>query len=401
MPPATSAVQLPDWLADIRRLSHDSTPNAVVPTSELEEWRYSRIDEIDTTAFSANERPTNAEDQPDRINFADGWLIGELPTIDGATISLASSRDDLSLLDRTKDTIDCLHGSSLASPLLIEAGRGQLISEPIRINHTFETAGGLSAPHLLIRAERSSVITVIEHFRSSDDAQLVLPVVEIKTEPDAVVNHVAVQELGPNTISIARIRGSAGQQSTVTTSVVGLGGSYARTELDVSLDGRGASAKLLSTYLASSTQMLDFRTNQRHSAPDTVSDLVFKGVLAGSASSVYSGMIHVDEDAPGTDASQTNRNVKLSKDAWAYSVPNLEIEQNQVSCSHASTVGEMDEDQLFYLESRGVPDKEAERLLLEGFFAEVTDQIPDAQTRDKVSTSIKAALRQELDQEGA
>ena len=113
--------------------------------------------------------------------------------------------------------------------------------------------------------------------------------------------------------------------------------------------------------------------------------------MTGQAQSVYTGLIRVAETAPGTDAYQTNRNLKLSDDAWAYSVPNLEIEQNQVSCSHASTVGEIDEQQRFYLESRGVPSTEAEQLLVSGFFAEVIDALPVPELRPALTWKSRIA----------
>ena len=119
--------------------------------------------------------------------------------------------------------------------------------------------------------------------------------------------------------------------------------------------------------------MLDFRTFQDHAAPDTTSNLLFKGAVGDQAASVYTGLIQVEKNARGTNAFQTNRNLKLSDDAWAESVPNLEIENNDVHCSHASTVGPIDEDQRFYLESRGVPPEVAERLIVAGFFDEVLE----------------------------
>ncbi len=122
--------------------------------------------------------------------------------------------------------------------------------------------------------------------------------------------------------------------------------------------------------------MHDFRTLQDHAAPKTRSNLLFKGALAGHAQSVYTGLIKVRKEARGTDAFQTNRNLKLSEHAWAESVPNLEIETNDVRCSHASAVGPIDEDQRFYLESRGVPTAIAERLIVLGFFDEVLEQLP-------------------------
>src|SRR3954462_4501703 len=122
--------------------------------------------------------------------------------------------------------------------------------------------------------------------------------------------------------------------------------------------------------------MLDFRTFQDHASPDTTSNLLFKGAVGGHSRSVYTGMIRVRPTARGTNAFQTNRNIKLSEHAWAESVPNLEIENNDVRCSHASAVGPIDENQLFYLESRGVPPWIAERLIVTGFFDEVLEQLP-------------------------
>jgi Fe-S cluster assembly protein SufD len=117
--------------------------------------------------------------------------------------------------------------------------------------------------------------------------------------------------------------------------------------------------------------MLDLRTYQEHRAPDTTSHLLFKGAVAEESHSVYTGLIRIKPDARGSNAYQTNRNLKLSDSAWAESVPNLEIENNDVHCSHASTVGPVDEEQRFYVESRGVPSKVAERLIVAGFFDEV------------------------------
>ena len=122
--------------------------------------------------------------------------------------------------------------------------------------------------------------------------------------------------------------------------------------------------------------MHDFRTIQDHDAPHTNSDLLFKGVVQGSAQSVYTGLIRVREHARGTAAFQTNRNLTLGEHAWASSVPNLDIQTNDVKCSHASTVGPIDPEQRFYLESRGVPTNIADRLIVLGFFDEVLDQLP-------------------------
>ena len=183
-----------------------------------------------------------------------------------------------------------------------------------------------------------------------------------------------------------------GQEGNLRVGLIGLGGSYARLRTDCTLSGRGATGDLLAAYFGDGDQTLDFRTFQHHDAPDTTSNLLFKGAVGGRSRSVYTGLIKVSKDARGTNAFQTNRNVKLSDDAWAESVPNLEIETNDVRCSHASTVGPVDPEQRFYLESRGVPPTIADRLIVAGFFDEVVRQLPGEALVDEVSQRISEKL---------
>jgi Fe-S cluster assembly protein SufD len=147
-----------------------------------------------------------------------------------------------------------------------------------------------------------------------------------------------------------------------------------RTEARIS--GAGGSTRQVALYFAGGDQMHDFRTIQDHDAPHTTSDLLFKGAVQDRSRSVYTGLIKIRKHARGTSAFQTNRNLTLSEGAWAESVPNLEIETNDVKCSHASAVGPIDPEQRFYLESRGIPTQIAERLIVLGFFDEVLDQLP-------------------------
>ena len=142
--------------------------------------------------------------------------------------------------------------------------------------------------------------------------------------------------------------------------------------------------------------MLDLRTFQEHRAPDTTSNLLFKGAVGDHSHSVYTGLIRIKPDARGSNAVQTNRNLKLSEHAWAESVPNLEIENNDVHCSHASTVGPVDEDQRFYLESRGVPTAVADRLIVGGFFDEVLDDLPVPQLAESVRARLDVLLDRQV-----
>jgi Fe-S cluster assembly protein SufD len=148
----------------------------------------------------------------------------------------------------------------------------------------------------------------------------------------------------------------------------------------------------LAAYFGDGTQMHDFRTLQEHGAPRTKSDLVFKGAVGGTARSVYSGLIRMRHGAKGADAFQTNRNLVLSDGAHADSVPNLDIEENDVRCSHASAIGQIDREQRFYLESRGVPPAVAERLILLGFFEDLWVRIAAPGVRDHLAAAVAARL---------
>ena len=399
----SAAESAPAWLSDLRAdalLEHGTTP---APSDEEEVWRYSRIAAIDLGAFSptvsAGERPSIADLPAGAtvVDVVDGAIASiETGDLGTATVqSLADHPDGAALYGNTRgdaDAVSLLHDANVSDIVMIDVPRATHVESLIVIDTWSDAPQGLSCPHTIIRAAAGSSVTVLERRRSGDENQLVIPVVEIDAAPDARVGYLVVQELGRNTISLESHTSQADQQAHVISSVAAFGGSYARTRADFRLIGRGASGDLLSAYFGDGDQMLDFRTFQEHAAPDTTSKLLFKGAVTGNAQSVYSGLIRVSEDAPGTNAFQTNRNLKLSEDAWAYSVPNLEIEQNQVSCSHASTVGEIDEDQRFYLESRGVPTTIAEQLLVSGFFAEVIDQMPVDAVKAELQATIDAAL---------
>ena len=167
-----------------------------------------------------------------------------------------------------------------------------------------------------------------------------------------------------------------------------LGGSYARLRTDSALQGESGTSQLRAAFIGRDDQMLDFRTLQDHLAPRTTSDLLFMGAVADRSHSVYSGLIRVRRGAVRSDAMQTNHNLVLDEGAHADSVPNLDIEENDVKCSHGSTVGPVDEDQRYYLESRGVEPEVAERLIVAGFFENIAEQVPVAGTRSMIGRAL-------------
>jgi Fe-S cluster assembly protein SufD len=171
-------------------------------------------------------------------------------------------------------------------------------------------------------------------------------------------------------------------------SAVALGGDYARLRSESKLVGSAAESDQLAVYFGDHAQMLDFRTLQDHDAPNTRSDLLFKGAVEDEARSVYSGLVHLRPSAQKANASQSNRNLVLTEGASAESIPNLVIEANDVRCSHASAVGPIDDDALYYLESRGIPPEEAERLIVLGFFDDVFARLPVAALTGSLRRSV-------------
>jgi Fe-S cluster assembly protein SufD len=276
------------------------------------------------------------------------------------------------------DVFATLNDAFVAEPVVVDVPAGVVVPGPVVVVHLTEGERVAAFPRLAVRAGDDSEVSVLEIQASGTGAALVVPVTEILVGRAARVGHVTVQQLGLATWQLGLQVSQVAAEATIRTTSVGFGGDYARLRTDCRMLGRGATGELDAVYFGEGTQTLDFRTFQDHVAPDCTSNLLFKGAVGGQSRSVYTGMIRVGKQARGTNAFQTNRNVKLSEGAWAESVPNLVIENNDVRCSHASAVGPVDEDQRFYLESRGVPTDEAERLIVAGFFDEVLSRLPVA-----------------------
>ncbi|MDE0802852.1 MAG: SufD family Fe-S cluster assembly protein [Acidimicrobiales bacterium] len=385
---AAAALAGPDWLVERRRSAAARFADAELPSAEEEVWRYSRIGDLDLSSFvPAPEHAPAADVESLLAVAADDALV--VVTVDGrvadqragsgaATVATPDAEADSALgavLEAGDDALVSLH-DAFASPVEITVPEGADGGDVVVV-HQFPTEGVASMPRLVISAGQGSTVSVVEVFTSPDGVRnLSIPVTELIVGRDATLRHASVQVLGDLTWQIARVASTVGQNGNLTSGSAAFGGDYARLRADTVLAGRGAHGDLFAGYFGTGSQLLDFRTFQDHVAPDTTSNLLFKGALGEKGASVYTGLIKIRPDARGSLAFQTNRNLKLSDDAWAESVPNLEIENNEVQCSHASTVGPVDPEQRFYLESRGVPTGRAERLIVKGVFDEVLDALP-------------------------
>jgi Fe-S cluster assembly protein SufD len=312
----------------------------------------------------------------------DETLAGKGVVVDDLSAGDADVRDALGTCSAASpDAFTALHDAFLIGGAFVSVPPGVVVDRPIVVVHWSEGEGLATFPHTLVLAGESSEVTVLDRFASPDvigGGHLVDAVVELLVGDNARVRYLSVQEHGPHTWQVALQRAHVGRDATLRSSAVALGGDYARLRSESLLTGEGSESDLLAVYFGDHDQMLDFRTLQDHDAPRTRSDLLFKGAVEDQARSVYSGLIRLRPSAQKASASQTNRNLVLTEGAGAESIPNLEIEANDVRCSHASTVGPIDEDQLYYLETRGVPPDEAERLIVLGFFDDVFERLPVA-----------------------
>jgi Fe-S cluster assembly protein SufD len=272
--------------------------------------------------------------------------------------------------------------------IVIDVERNAVVDLPIVVVQDATVDGALLYPRVLVRAGSSANATVLDVALSDDIDALILPIVELHAGANATLRYESVQALGPRVWQVGTTGARVERDAHLISAAVALGGGYARARLDSKVLGPGAETELLAAYFGSSSQIHDFRTLQDHHASKTTSDLLFKGVLTDTSRSVYSGLIRIRPGASGSAAFQTNRNLVLGEGAHADSVPNLEIEENDVKCSHASAVGPVDPDQRFYLESRGVPSHVAERLIVLGFFDDIIERTPVIELRDALRTAV-------------
>jgi Fe-S cluster assembly protein SufD len=215
-------------------------------------------------------------------------------------------------------------------------------------------------------------------------------IVEIHAGQNSRVRYVALQEFGEGVTHLSVQRARVGKDANLRTLGVAFGGSLARAEVEALLAEDGASSEMLGVYFGDAEQHIDHRSIQDHVGSRTSSDLLYKGAMRDASNAIYTGTVIIEKGAHHCDAYQTNRNILLSEHARAHSVPNLEILTNDPTrCGHAASVGPVSDDELFYLMSRGIPAKEAERLIVFGFFAEVLDRVDIAEIREGLERAIE------------
>jgi Fe-S cluster assembly protein SufD len=417
----------PEWLRQRRVHAWETYEGMPMPTTRLEEWRYtdlSRTLALDKLSLGSTEAHSDdADAYPAALQATiaeDREASGHLVLIDGAVVhtdiddALASKGVVLSSLRQAvaehPDLVEkylatvavpaeagkfaALNAALWSDGIFFYVPRGVRLENPVRVTRWVSEAGAAYFTRTLIVAEPTSQVSYVDEIVSDDFTSQILAssAVEVITRDGAQVQYVAIQRLGQGAFYQSQQRTLAYRDSTLDTLNVNLGASVSRVDLNARLLGPGANSDMLGLYFGDAEQHFDHNTSQDHEAPNTFSDLLYKGALDGRSRAVFRGIIRVHEGAQRTDAYQTNRNLLLSEHARADSLPNLEIEADDVKCSHGATVGQLDEEALFYLMSRGLSRERAERLVVLGFLGEVLRRLPLGGVVEKVTRAIEEKL---------
>jgi len=332
-----------------------------------------------------------------------------LSTSDGAEAGAGLTYDhpappagvSISTVDRTDprvgsaltpfDRISALAYGQTARALVISVAREAVVAEPVLVHARGQGAGTVAYGHTVVElAELSEATVVLEQTGPTTLADNV----EVLVGDGARLHMVTVTDWAPDAVQAQHLRFRLGRDARVTHVQVSLGGDLVRQYTSVDYTGRGGEAELYGLYFADAHQHIEHRLLVDHSTPDCRSYVGYRGALQGAdAHTVWVGDVLIRTEATGTDTYEVNRNLILTDGARADSVPNLEIETGEViGAGHASATGRFDDEQLFYLMSRGIAEHEARRLVVRGFFAELLDRIPVVELRERLGSAIEARL---------
>jgi Fe-S cluster assembly protein SufD len=353
-----------------------ATTNYLTPTGREEAWRFTplnRLGGLHDSSVSLN----------DRISLT----YQSLPS--GVEISEVNA-SDLPSIATTDDQVNLRVRETVTQVLRLKIANNAELTEPIFLNRKV-VGMAPQASRVLIHAGINSHATIV--VENTGDA-IIAEEIEIKLEAGANLRFITLQEWDSKAVHVARHHAILEKDSTFTSYVVTVGGSVVRILPTVEYRGPGTSADLYGLYFATDGQHLEHRVHVEHAVPNAKSRVNYKGALNGiSARSVWIGDVFIKAAAQGTDTYELNRNLLLSDGARADSVPNLEIETGDiVGAGHASTTGRFDDEQLFYLSSRGIPAEEARRLVIRGFFAEIVSKLHLADVEERIMNRIDLEL---------
>ncbi len=371
-----------------------------LPDTKQEAWRFTDLRGFDPDAFARNgHAPGTVPGTMLEIDVAGMAQVGEggieiERAPEGIVFEPLVEHERLGTLVGAEDKFTAHNAASWEHGLLVCVPKGVELEQPLYVRVANSSAAGSLFWRLLVVAEEGARFSLIEEYASSspDLEGYSNAAVELFVEQGAKLEYVSLQNLSRETWHFATHHARVGRDAELDWVAGGFGSKKGKTRIQNDLAGEGATSRVTGAYFADGTQHLDYDTFQEHIAPNTTSDFAFKGALRDRARTVWRGMIRVEQEAQKTNAYQENRNLLLSREAHADSIPGLEILANDVRCTHGATLGQVDRDQLFYLMSRGLARSEAERLIVRGFFQDVLDRIDLEPVREALAQALEARI---------
>lgn len=416
----TSAVPAPghwpEWFHHDQQAAWDLFQSLPLPSRRDEPWRFANIKATDLSGFSAAAPVRDAADLVSRSSGLTGLsaklVFGNDALLHSETADLPSGVLVMPLEKAAKEHVDlfrksfmtsevrlgskkfaALHKARLRAGTFVHVPKGVAVRKPIEIWHWVEGESAAVFPHTLIVLEEGASATVVDRFVSAgNDASLAVAVNDLSLGAGSRLTYVGVQDWSDRTTAFHLNTTGVEKEGTSTALQLNLGGAYIRGESDSHLRGEGSRSVMLSINPASGHREIDQRTFQDHFAPRATSDLLYHNALSDSSKTIFAGLIKVEEAAHETDAYQKVRNLMLSDEAEANSMPGLEILADNVRCTHGATSGELNEDELFYMMARGIPPKQAAQLIVRGFFGTVLERLENPMLQEHLGEILDRKL---------
>ncbi|MES2996653.1 MAG: Fe-S cluster assembly protein SufD [Verrucomicrobiota bacterium] len=400
---------LPHWFTTRQAAAQKRYESTPAPKRGDETWRFSNLKQLDFTGFSRsvgvpptfeNFLPisTGLEKPAAKFVFANDVLVSSESLLPETVICLPLSE----ALEKHGDLVEkyfmrqetrlgstkfaAWHEANVSNGLFVFVPDGVEVEGSIEAHHWISGANTVVFPHTLVVTGANAKVRVIDIFRSAEglEAGLAIAFNDLRAGAGSKLNYVAVQELNEVSRVIQINETGADRDSVVKSFLLNTGAAWARNESLSRLEGPGSRSDMLSVSIPSREQEYDQRTFQHHVSPGAYSDLLYKNSLYDNSRTIFSGLIFVDEGAHNTDAYQTCRNLLMSDSAEANSMPGLEINADQVKCSHGSTSSPVPDSEIFYLQSRGIDADRARQLIARGFSVEVIERLDDEETEKLV-----------------
>ena len=423
VPPVTdSGTPLPDWVQSLRAEAWDRFQSLPVPTRTNQAWRFADLKRLrfdglvpaapvsaamaaDLIARAVGERPAAFAAH---FIFANNRLLhAETPALPAGAVCLpieealaASSPVSATIRGHFLkhgdflggEKFSALHAASTLSGLFLHFPKGCVAEAPVIVHHFVGGEGAMVFPHTLVVAEDQASVPVFDLFESIKPGEdtLIVGMADLHADRGARVQYAALQDLGDTGAKHVQLQHTrAGRDASVKVGFVNLGAEWVRNESINRMVEKGADCQIFSANLANATQEYDQRTLQSHEAQHTTSDLLFKNALYDRSRTIFSGLIQVQPGSHHTDSYQTCRNLLGSDEAEANSMPGLEIDADQVKCSHGSTSGTISDEEIFYLRARGIPAEDARKMISLGFLHEAIEKLDGEPLQDFLFSRVE------------